>query len=90
MPKDSDDELPDNVKMIKDEEYIQEGKITLAVPNLEEVRGAIAVLSVLRKQALEDMGVDLDDEEEGTVVLSVDYEIVGNSVIAHVTQGMVD
>lgn len=84
------EDMPDNVELIKDEEYVQEGKITLTVPNLEEVRGAIAVLSVLRKQALEDMGVDLNDEEEGTVVLSVEYDIVGDKVIAHVTQGMVD
>ena len=85
----SDDET--NVKMIRDEEYIQEGEVELEVTNLPEVKNAIAVIAKLRRQAI--TAIDVDEEQpegEGTAVTSVEFRIEGDKVIAHVTQGLVD
>jgi hypothetical protein len=85
-----DDTEPDNVKMINDTEYLQEGEVTLEVSNLGEVKNAIVVLNKLRRQAIDAMGVDENDTEGGTAVLSVEYRVEGDKVIAHVTHGLVD
>lgn len=80
-----------DVKMIRDEEYIQEGEVELEVTNLPEVKNAIAVLNKLRRQAIKE--IDLDEEQpegEGTAVTAVEFRIEGDKVIAHVTQGLVD
>lgn len=80
-----------DVKMIKDEEYIQEGEVELDVTNLAEVKNAVAVIVKLRRQAIEAMDVDEEQPEgEGTAVTSVEFRIEGDKVIAHVTQGLVD
>jgi hypothetical protein len=91
MPKETDeDTLPDNVKVIKDEDYIQEGEVTLTVDNLAEVTAAIAVLSKLRQEAIDTMGVDEEPEDEDDIaVTSVEFRIEDGKVIAHVTQGLV-
>jgi hypothetical protein len=80
-----------NVKMIKDEDYIQEGEVELEVTNLAEVKNAIAVIAKLRRQAI--AAIDVDEEQpegEGTAVTSVEFRVEGDKVIAHVTQGLVD
>lgn len=80
-----------NVKMIKDEEYIQEGEVTLEVSNLAEVKNAIAVLNKLRRQAITEIDVDEEQPEgEGIAVTSVEFRVEGDKVIAHVTQGLID
>ena len=82
---------PDNIKVIRDEEFIQEGEIRLTVPNLGEVRNAIAVLNNVRKQVLTEMDVDMEEPEDGeTVITSVEYRVEGDFLIAHVTQGLVE
>lgn len=80
-----------NVKMIKDEEYIQEGEVTLEVSNLAEVKNAIAVLNKLRRQVITEIDVDEEQPEgEGIAVTSVEFRVEGDKVIAHVTQGLID
>lgn len=80
-----------NVKMIKDEEFIQEGEVTLEVTNLAEVKNAIAVINKLRRQAIEAIDVDEEQPEgEGIAVTSVEFHVEGDKVIAHVTQGLID
>lgn len=80
-----------DVKMIRDEDYIQEGEVTLEVSNLAEVKNAIAVINKLRRQAIAEIDVDEEQPEgEGTAVTSVEFRIEGDTVIAHVTQGLVD
>ena len=78
-----------NVKVLRDEKFIQEGEVRLTVPNLGEVKNAIAVLNKIRRQAIEEIGVD-EEPDEGTSVLSVEYRVEGDTVVAHVTQGLVD
>jgi len=80
-----------NIKMINDTAYLQEGEVTLEVANLAEVKNAIVVIAKLRRQAIEAIDVDEEQEEgEGTAVTSVEFRVEGDSVIAHVTQGLVD
>lgn len=80
-----------DVKIIRDEEYIQEGEVTLEVTNLAEVKNAIAVIAKLRRQAITEFEVDEEQPEgEGTAVTSVEFRVEGDKVIAHVTQGLVD
>jgi hypothetical protein len=78
------------VKMIRDEEFIQEGEVTLTVDNLAEVKNSIAVLNKLRRQAIEELEIGNDEDEEGTAVTSVEFRVEGDKVIAHVTQGLID
>jgi len=88
MGKDFDE---NGVKVIKDEDYIQEGEIRLEVSNLAEVKNAIAVIAKLRRQVIEAFDVDEEQPEgEGTAVTSVEFRVEGDVVIAHVTQGLVD
>ena len=87
----SDDET--NVKMIRDEEYIQEGEVELEVTNLPEVKNAIAVINKLRRQAIKEIDVDEEQAPEGgghRRHVRREFRIEGDKVIAHVTQGLVD
>jgi len=82
---------PDNIKVIRDEDYIQEGEIRLTVPNLSEVKNAIAVLNNIRKQVLTEMDVDMGEPEDGeTFVTEIEYRVEGDTLVAHVTQGIVE
>lgn len=79
------------IKVIRDEEYIQEGEITLTGFNIDEVKNALVVVAKMRRQAIEEFEVEEEQPEgEGTAVTAVEFRIEGDKIIAHVTQGLVD
>ena len=78
------------VKVIRDEEYVQEGEVTLTGFNVDEVKNALVVVAKMRRQAIEEFEIGDDKDEEGTAVTSVEFRIEGDKVIAHVTQGLID
>jgi hypothetical protein len=77
------------VKVIRDEKYIQEGEVTLDGFNIDEVKNALVVVAKMRRQAIELFEVD-EEQDEGTAVTDVEFRVEGDKVIAHVTQGLVD
>lgn len=83
--------IPSNVKVIHDEDTIQEAEIRIKVPNADEVKNAIAVLAKLRKEAAETIDLDEGEPDEGEIVVtSFEYAVEGDEVIVHVAQGIVE
>lgn len=80
------------LKKLRDEEFIQEGDVTLDNVDIEEAKRAFAFIAKLRTQAIEALGVDEsdDEEEDGTAVTQVDYRIENGNVVVRVLQGLVD
>lgn len=78
------------ITKIRDEEFVQEADVTLEGVDIEEAQRVFAFLSKLRRQAIEALGVDESEDEEGTTVTQIDYRIDDSKVIVHVLQGLVD
>jgi hypothetical protein len=77
-------------KKLRDEEFVQEADVTLDGIDLDEAKRAFAFVSKLRSEAVDKLGVDESEEEEGTTVTQVDYRIEDGKVVVHVLQGLVD
>lgn len=76
-------------KKIRDEEFVQEAEVTLVDVDVLEAKRAFAFIAKLRRDAIEQLGVD-ESDQGGTTVTQLDYRIEEGKVVVHVLQGLVD